>query len=208
MTQYLAVHFSSQRTDWQTPTALKKELEKEFGALEDVCPPNHERDMLKEPWPERVFCNPPYGREIVNWVGKAFKEVVELRLCDIAVLLLPARTETKWFHDYLTGAELRFIKGRLHFDDRGPAPFPSLIAILSRDGLCMWCRLRAATEWIFEPGGPPVWICGHCRVEFGERNVGSDEDTLDDVCRTCCGNGYLDDVTRCPECDGSGSLDY
>ena len=132
---------------------------------------------------------------------------IDYEQSEIVVLLLPARTDTKWFHEYLRGAELRFIKGRLHFDDRGPAPFPSLIAILSRNGLCKWCRLRAATEWIFEPGGPAVWICGHCRAEFGGRNMGRGGDGLVDVCRAC-GNGRLDDVTLCEECDGSGSLDY
>ena len=71
MTKHLAVHFLSQRTDWKTPKALRQELEKEFGTLEDVCPPNHKKDMLQEDWPENVFCNPPYGRQIGRWVSKA-----------------------------------------------------------------------------------------------------------------------------------------
>ena len=205
MTQHLAVHFLSQRTDWKTPKALRQELEKEFGTLEDVCPPNHKKDMLQEDWPENAFCNPPYGRQIGRWVSKA---VVEAQHCEVIVMLLPARTDTEWFHAYLQHAELRFIKGRLHFDDRGPAPFPSLIAILSRHGLCSWCYTRAATEFVFEPGGPAVWICKTCRIESNERNLSGDESRLIDVCRTCGGDGRYDDVTQCPDCDGEGDCDY
>ena len=127
MTQYLKVHFMSQRTNWQTPAALYAELDREFHFTMDPCPPNYKQDGLKMKWTGVVYCNPPYGRMIGNWVRKAHYSHIE---GTIVVLLLPARTDTRWFHDYLGDAELRFIKGRLHFDDRGPAPFPSVIAIL------------------------------------------------------------------------------
>ena len=117
----------SQRTNWQTPAALYAELDREFHFTMDPCPPNYKQDGLKMKWTGVVYCNPPYGRMIGNWVRKAHYSHIE---GTIVVLLLPARTDTRWFHDYLGDAELRFIKGRLHFDDRGPAPFPSVIAIL------------------------------------------------------------------------------
>ena len=164
MPQYLPFHFLSQRTDWQTPQALRKALEDEFGPLTDVTPPDHKQDMLVEPWPQRVFCNPPYGREIVRWIGKAVSEHAN---CEIIVLLLPARTDTAWFHDYLAGAELRFIRGRLHFDDRGPAPFPSMLAIFSRHGFCTWCRMRIATELIIvDAYGTAMWLCHACKASI------------------------------------------
>lgn len=80
-----------------------------------------------------VFCNPPYGRQIGKWVRKAYKES---QLTDYPiVLLIPARTDTSYFHDYIYGkAEIRFIRGRLKFtDEQGhefdPAPFPSMVVI-------------------------------------------------------------------------------
>lgn len=73
----------------------------------------------------RVFCNPPYGREISKWVKKAHDSNT------LVVMLLPARTDTKWFHDYIYHqAEIRFLKGRLHFNEsKQGAPFPSMIVI-------------------------------------------------------------------------------
>ena len=127
MTQYLKVHFMSQRLDWRTPAALYAELDREFHFTMDPCPSNPKLDGLKMKWTGVVYCNPPYGRMIGNWVRKAYYSCVDGAT---VVLLLPARTDTRWFHDYLQDAELRFIKGRLHFDDRGPAPFPSMIAVL------------------------------------------------------------------------------
>ena len=79
-----------------------------------------------------MFCNPPYGREIGKWVQKAYEEAMH---GTTIVLLIPARTDTSYFHDYIYGkAEIRFIRGRLRFTDEdgvsaGPAPFPSRVAI-------------------------------------------------------------------------------
>ena len=77
---------------------------------------------------ERVFCNPPYGRELPKWVKKCFEES---KRAEIIVMLIPARTDTRWFHDYIYGkAEIRFIKGRLKFGDgKSRAPFPSMLVI-------------------------------------------------------------------------------
>ena len=75
-----------------------------------------------------VWCNPPYGRRIGEWVKKAAESGAPV------VMLLPARTDTRWFHDYIYGkAEIRFVRGRLKFgDSRNSAPFPSMIAIFNR----------------------------------------------------------------------------
>ena len=79
-----------------------------------------------------MFCNPPYGRETGKWVRKAYEEA---RSGATVVLLIPARPDTTYFHDYIYGrAEIRFVRGRLRFtDEEGntypPAPFPSMVVI-------------------------------------------------------------------------------
>ena len=79
-----------------------------------------------------VFCNPPYGRQIGQWVRKAYEEA---QRGTTVVLLIPARTDTTYFHDYIYGkAEIRFIRGRLRFTDEegnayAPEPFPSMVVI-------------------------------------------------------------------------------
>ena len=76
----------------------------------------------------RNFVNPPYGREIPKWVYKGYEEWKKGKL---VVFLIPSRTDTKWWHDYIMKAtEIRFIKGRLKFDDqKNSAPFPSAIVV-------------------------------------------------------------------------------
>lgn len=86
-----------------------------------------EDDGLSKSWDgERVFMNPPYGREIGKWVKKASE--IENGVC---VCLLPARTDTAWFHDYIEGkGDITFIRGRVKFGDgKNSAPFPSMIVI-------------------------------------------------------------------------------
>lgn len=85
-------------------------------------------DGLIQPWSGSVFVNPPYGRQISKWVAKA---ALEISRCRMIVMLLPARTDTGWFHDYVYGrAEVRFIRGRLKFSGSiWPAPFPSMVVI-------------------------------------------------------------------------------
>lgn len=77
----------------------------------------------------RVFCNPPYGRKVGEWVKKAYME--GQKDDTLVVMLIPARTDTKYFHDYIYHkAEIRFIKGRLRFGgSQNSAPFPSMLAI-------------------------------------------------------------------------------
>jgi phage N-6-adenine-methyltransferase len=137
MTKYLKVHFLSQRGDWETPQELFDELDHEFGFDLDACATKEnakcdrfyspEDDALTLDWPGVVWMNPPYGREVGLWTAKAYLESVK---GSTVVCLLPARTDTRWFHDHCSKADqIRFIKGRLHFDGKGPAPFPSMIVI-------------------------------------------------------------------------------
>lgn len=134
--------FSSKSTEWETPKSLFNELNSEFAFTLDVCATddNHkcdkyftkQQDGLIQDWEnERVFCNPPYGREIIHWVEKCAKHN------GIAVMLLPARTDTKWFHEYIyqkPNASIRFIKGRLKFGGSiNSAPFPSMIIIFDNN---------------------------------------------------------------------------
>lgn len=88
-----------------------------------------ENGLLQSWKNEIVFCNPPYGRELPNWVKKAYEEN-KINKTKI-VMLIPARTDTKYFHKYIyKKAEIRFIKGRLKFGDgKGSAPFPSMLVI-------------------------------------------------------------------------------
>lgn len=130
MSRKLAALFSSATGKWATPRELYAELNAEFCFTLDPCPMDDaerimEHDGLARSWAgHRVFCNPPYGRDVWRWLDKA-------READVAVFLLPSRTDTQWFHDYaLKADEIRFVKGRLKFggSDTG-APFPSCILV-------------------------------------------------------------------------------
>ena len=130
--------FSSKSNEYATPQSFFDELNKEFGLTLDPCatPENakcskyftREQDGLKQNWEgHTVFCNPPYGREIKDWVKKCYEESANAKV----VMLVPARTDTKWFHDYIYHkAEIRFLRGRLKFGDcKNSAPFPSMVVI-------------------------------------------------------------------------------
>jgi len=134
--------FSSKTDQWATPQDFFDKLNDEFHFTLDPCADetNHkcekyftkEDDGLIQCWRgETVFCNPPYGREICNWVKRCYMHsVVD---CGIAVMLIPARTDTKWFHEYVynkPNVEIRFIKGRLKFGgSKNSAPFPSMVVV-------------------------------------------------------------------------------
>lgn len=129
--------FSSKTDLWETPQNLFEQLNNEFRFVLDVCalPENAkcsvyytpEVDGLAQPWYGTCWCNPPYGREIGKWVRKAAESKA------LVVMLLPARTDTRWFHDYIYNkdhVEIRFLRGRLKFGgSKNSAPFPSMIAI-------------------------------------------------------------------------------
>lgn len=93
-----------------------------------------EDDGLSKPWWGGVWCNPPYGREISSWVKKAYEES-QKEYNSFVLMLLPARTDTKWWWEYVQGkATLFFIKGRVKFGDHNVgAPFPSVLALYMKE---------------------------------------------------------------------------
>ncbi len=136
-----SVHFSSKSNEWETPSDLFNELNNEFSFTLDPCCTletakcdafyTKEYDGLSKPWTgHNVFMNPPYGREIIKWMEKAYNESKAENT--MVVCLVPARTDTKWWHEYAMKGEIRFIKGRLKFGGhKNSAPFPSAIVIFN-----------------------------------------------------------------------------
>jgi len=152
----LDVHFSSKSDDWATPQDFFNKVNAEFGPFDlDVCA-SHDNfkcpkyltskgffdsawgwissaDGLNGEWAaisKRAWCNPPYGRQIGKWIKKAYEE--SQKGC-LVVALLPARTDTRYFHTYIYGqvnVEIRFIRGRLRFGRAtASAPFPLMLVI-------------------------------------------------------------------------------
>jgi|TARA_R100000501_G_C2621554_1_gene114776 hypothetical protein len=121
--------FTSIKDDWKTPKKFYEELDKEFNFNFDPCPSNPTFDGLEIEWKERNFVNPPYGRNISKWIKKGYEEWKKGK---VVIFLIPSRTDTKWWHEYIMKAtEIRFIKGRLKFEgyNGGSAPFPSAVII-------------------------------------------------------------------------------
>ena len=120
--------FTSASEHWTTPADLYNELSKEFQFNDDPCPLNPTSDGLTRPWGSVSFCNPPYGRKITDWLAKGWLESL---MGKTIVFLIPSRTDTAWWHDYVMQAdEIRFLRGRLKFGDaKNSAPFPSAIVI-------------------------------------------------------------------------------
>ena len=137
------VVFSSASTEWSTPQALFDQLDSEFHFEVDVCATSEnakcrhyytkELDGLSSTWSGICWCNPPYGRDIGQWVKKG-RDTAKAGKGTV-VMLLPARTDTRWFHNYVLGqAEIRFLQGRLKFGDaKHGAPFPSMLAIFKKE---------------------------------------------------------------------------
>lgn len=132
------VMFSSKSDLWSTPDDFFAELDKEFHFTLDVCATadnakcddyyTEAMDGLSLKWDGIVWCNPPYGRNINKWIKKAVNAALGGAT---VVMLLPARTDTKWFHELVYHrAEIRFVRGRLKFGgSNNAAPFPSMICI-------------------------------------------------------------------------------
>lgn len=154
----LAVHFSGVSDEWRTPPDLFAALDNEFCFTLDpaatrenaLCSAyfTQETNGLVQTWAgHRVFVNPPYS-DASSWIEKASKES---RNCQVIVMLIPARTDTKAFHSYIwaagdhthgprRGVEIRFLKGRLKFSGHtSPAPFPSMLVI--------WRERDPKKEW-------------------------------------------------------------
>ena len=145
MSRFSKVLWSSASDEWSTPQAVFDGLDKEFHFDLDPCATdqNHkcpsyftkEQDGLQQSWAgHSVFVNPPYGN-VKAWVEKSY--LSSLESSTLVVLLVPARTDTKWFHEYVTRSrDVRFIRGRLKFggsNKNNSAPFPSMIVVFGKE---------------------------------------------------------------------------
>ena len=133
--------FTSKKPDWQTPKWLFEKLDSHFHFMSDVCANDknflcdiyytEQNSCLDKDWEVINFMNPPYGRSIGQFIEKAYYEWWDNDCTTVAVL--PARTDTKWFHKYIYNkASIVFMKGRLKFEGGhvlAPAPFPTMIVI-------------------------------------------------------------------------------
>ena len=138
------VHYSSNSNEWTTPQHLFDELNREYHFTLDPCATHEnakcekyftekENGLLQDWSDDVVFMNPPYGREIKYWIKKAYEESLDGA---IVVCLIPARTDTTYWHDYIfdEADDIRFLKGRLKFgDSKNSAPFPSAIIVYKRE---------------------------------------------------------------------------
>ena len=138
----LRVMFSSESVEWTTPVGFYEVLDERFGFTLDPCADAESAkcaryfteadDGLSKSWGgEVVFCNPPYGRGIKWWIKKAYEE--SLKPDTTVVMLIPSRTDTVYWHDYVMRAqEIVFVRGRLRFGGSpNPAPFPSAVVVFS-----------------------------------------------------------------------------
>ena len=149
--------FSSATNEWATPQEFFDKLNKIYNFTLDPCCTKEtakcstffteKEDGLSRSWRgHQVFMNPPYGSDIKHWVKKAYEESIKPRLVQIhpkdtlVACLIPARTDTKYWHDYCMKAnKIMFVKGRLKFGDgKGSAPFPSAVVIF--DGGDPWFK--------------------------------------------------------------------
>lgn len=134
--------YTSNSEEWATPQDFFDRLDEEFHFTLDPCATaenakcekyyTKEQNGLSQDWTgETVFCNPPYGNEIGKWCRKCLEHSES---GGVAVMLIPARTDTKVFHEYIYGkAEIRFIRGRLHFNgSKWNAPFPSMVVVYGK----------------------------------------------------------------------------
>jgi site-specific DNA-methyltransferase (adenine-specific) len=136
----MEVHYSSKSNEWATPQNLFDELNDEFNFTLDPCATDEnakcskyftiEDDGLSKDWSKDVvFMNPPYGREIKKWIKKAYEESLNGAT---VVCLIPARTDTTYWHDFIfdKANDIRFLRGRLKFgNSKNSAPFPSAIVV-------------------------------------------------------------------------------
>lgn len=132
--------FSSTSSEYSTPKYLFDALNKEFHFTLDACASSRNTkcscfyslkdNALLSVWQGNVFMNPPYGRGLYDWVKKAYDSIRSTE-ANVVVALLPARTDTAWFHDFVRLAyEVRFIRGRLHFENTlYSAAYPNMIVV-------------------------------------------------------------------------------
>lgn len=129
--------FTSKTCEWATPQDFFDALDREFSFDLDVCATSENNkcaeyfsphdDGLKQEWTGTCYMNPPYGRQIGKWIQKAYESSLNGAT---VVCLIPARTDTAYWHDYVMRGEIRFIRGRLYFGSgTGAAPFPSAVVV-------------------------------------------------------------------------------
>jgi phage N-6-adenine-methyltransferase len=145
--------FSSATDEWPTPQWLYDALDREFGFTLDPCasPENakcgrffvpEDAPLLKDWGVEMAFVNPPYSA-VKDWVGKAYHSAREGAT---VVCLVPARTDTDWWHRYAMKGEIRFLRGRLKFGEaKSGAPFPSAVVVFRPTGFRLVGGLNAAS---------------------------------------------------------------
>lgn len=135
------VMFSSKTCEWETPEHFFQILNDKYHFTLDVCATSHnakcteyytlEQDGLTQEWQGICWMNPPYGRGINAWVQKAYHSAQKGAL---VVCLLPARTDTAWWHDYCVQGDITFIRGRLKFgNSKNSAPFPSAVVVFGSE---------------------------------------------------------------------------
>ena len=133
-----AVFASSATDQWATPQDFFDQLDAEFGFTTDVCalPENAkcavyfspEQDGLSQSWSGVCWMHPPYGREIWKWMKKAYESAWAGAT---VVCLVPARTDTRWWHEYAMRGEIRYVRGRLKFGSaKNNAPFPCAVVVM------------------------------------------------------------------------------
>ena len=141
----MSVHFSLKSNEWYTPQYLFDELNEKYQFTLDPCASHEnakcdkyftiEDDGLMKDWSKDiVFMNPPYGRNIKHWIKKAYEESVKGAT---VVCLIPARTDTTYWHDYIfnNAYNIKFLKGRIKFGGAvNSAPFPSAIVVFKPKG--------------------------------------------------------------------------
>lgn len=134
----MKVHFSSETDMWSTPNDFYDRLNTVFRFETDVCAIasnakcdrffTPEMDGLAQEWYGICWMNPPYGRGIGAWIQKAYESAKKNGAT--VVCLLPARVDTRWWHDYCAKGEVYFVKGRLKFGDaKNSAPFPCAVVV-------------------------------------------------------------------------------
>lgn len=137
----MSVHFSSKTDLWYTPQDFFKKYDDVYKFETDVCATDdnakcakyytEEMDGLSQEWRGVCWMNPPYGRTISKWMKKAYESSLEGAT---VVCLVPARTDTNWWHDYAMKGDIEFIKGRLKFGgSKNSAPFPSAVVVFKQD---------------------------------------------------------------------------
>jgi phage N-6-adenine-methyltransferase len=131
---------TSETDEWATPKDFFDELNSIYGPFDvDVCANasnnkcavffDKETDGLQQEWKGKCWMNPPYGRTISKWMKKAYESAGN---GTIVVCLVPARTDTKWWHDYAMKGQVTFIRGRLKFGgSKNSAPFPSAVVVFN-----------------------------------------------------------------------------